>query len=132
LNNAVYLIRFNFECEILILYRYQKYADLACKGIVTPEKLPPTEKTAHYHGLCCHYQIIQWSMIDDFDIQPSAWGWKLENGVLAPVMTDEEIAPQSLIKVIRGKCKVKEPFSTGLTNYLFSNIRSIHEYVQFL
>lgn len=98
---------FNFVIEILTVFRYQKYADLACKGIITPEKLPPTEKAAHYHGLRCHYQLIQWSMINDFNIQPSEWGWKLENGVLAPVMTDEEIAPQSLIKVIRCRCKVK-------------------------
>ena len=100
-------IPFNYFYGILTVYRYQKYVDLAWKGIVVPEKLPPTVRAAYYHGLRCHYQIIQWSMIDNFEIQPSEWGWKLENGVLSPVMTDEAIAPPSLMKVIRCKCKVK-------------------------
>jgi len=87
-------------------YRYQKYTDLACKGILAPEKLPPSEKTAYLHGLRWHFQMIQWSLFDDFEIQPTEWGWKLENSVLSPVMTNQEIAPQSLIKAVRCKCKV--------------------------
>ena len=29
------------------------------------------------------------------------WGWKRENNVLLPIMTDMEIAPESLLKVVR-------------------------------
>ena len=29
------------------------------------------------------------------------WGWKRENNVLLPIMMDMEIAPESLLKVVR-------------------------------
>ena len=56
-------------------------------------------------------------MIDDFQTAPSEWGWRLDGDALVPVMTDEEIAPQSLMKVIRCKCKVyhkQSMFETGM------------------
>ena len=35
--------------------------DLACKGTIAPERLPPSERAAIHHGLRVHYQIIEWS-----------------------------------------------------------------------
>ena len=32
------------------------------------------------------------------------WGWKMQDGILVPVMTDQDIAPDSLTNVIRCKC----------------------------
>ena len=36
-----------------------------------------------------------------FKLLEEEWGWKRENDVLLPVMTDMEIAPESLLKVVR-------------------------------
>jgi hypothetical protein len=88
-------------------FRYCKYVDLACKGIIAPEKLVPSERAIYYHGLRSHYQIILWSMLeDDFNVKATDWGWKIQNDVVIPVMTDKKMAPEILTKVIRCKCKV--------------------------
>ena len=31
--------------------RYFKYLDMACKGIIEPEILPPTQRAAYFHSL---------------------------------------------------------------------------------
>lgn len=77
-----------------------KYIDLTCKGRISPEKLPPFERAAYYHGLRAHYQTL-WSLIDNFEHETTDWGWKLDDEVIKPVMANKEIAPKSLAKVIR-------------------------------
>ena len=64
--------------------------------MISPEKLPPTERAAYFHGLRSHYQIILWSLIDDFEINATEWGWKIQDGVITPIMTDKDIAPETL------------------------------------
>ena len=51
-----------------------------------------------------------WSLIDVGELKSEAidWGWKIQDGVVAPIMTDKEIAPESLTKVIRCKCKASK------------------------
>ena len=101
--------------ETLTKLRYGKYLDMACKGIVTPEKLPPSERTSYSHGLHTHYQVLDWSLLgDDFELSALDWGWKKDNDILVPIMTDISIAPESLTKIIRCKCKVttKNPCGT--------------------
>ena len=36
-----------------------------------------------------------------FKLFEEEWGWKRENDILLPIMTDMEIAPESLLKVVR-------------------------------
>ena len=72
----------------------------------SPEKLPPSERAAYLHGLRTHYQIMLWSLIDNFELEATDWGWKLDDEVITPVMNNKEIAPESLTKVIRCNCKV--------------------------
>lgn len=36
-----------------------------------------------------------------FKLSEEEWGWKRENDILLPIMTDMEIAPESLLKVVR-------------------------------
>ena len=31
--------------------RYNKYMDMSCQGVIQPERLPPTERAAFFHGL---------------------------------------------------------------------------------
>ena len=98
---------------------------MACKGIIAPEKLPPSERPAYYHGLRCHYQIIEWSLLEDFEITATDWGWKLTNDVLVPVMNDAKIAPESLTKIIRCRCKV---INLQIPSQILKLIKSTHFY----
>ena len=55
--------------------RYNRFMELAGKGTIVPEKLPPTEDAAYYHGLRVHHQIMTWSLLEEntrFD--PLDWG----------------------------------------------------------
>jgi hypothetical protein len=107
-------------------FRYHKYVDLACKGIIAPEKLPPSERALHYHGLRSHYQIILWSMLeDDMNIQATDWGWKIQNGAIIPVMTDKETAPEYLTKVIRCNCKVVKKFKLLCKSVVYHSIKAL-------
>ena len=40
-------------------------------------------------------------MDGSFKLSEEELGWKLENDALLPIMTDMEIAPESLLKVVR-------------------------------
>ena len=65
--------------------RYSKYQQIVCEGIIEPEKFPPTERAAWFHGLRVHLQIIQWKMLDEKpNLNSRRWDWKLENCILSP------------------------------------------------
>ena len=79
---------------------------MVSRGEILPEKLPPTERAAHYHSLRVHLQIIVWLTFGNTNLEDSLeWGWKLEDSILCPVMTDLAVAPEDLLKYIRCKCK---------------------------
>ena len=40
-------------------------------------------------------------MDGSFKLSEEEWGWKHENDILLPVITDMEIAPESSLKVVR-------------------------------
>ena len=40
------------------------------------------------------------TMVNNFELEATDWGWKLDDEVTTPVITDKEIAPESLAKVI--------------------------------
>ena len=79
--------------------------DLACKGMISSAKLPPSEREAYFHGLRFHYQIFLWSLIDggEFISEATDWGWTMQDGLRAHIITDDDIAPELLTKVIRCK-----------------------------
>lgn len=54
-----------------------------------------------------HCQKKLCSLIDDFELDTTEWGWKQHDRVITPVMTDKDIAPEVLTKVIRCNCKVR-------------------------
>ena len=39
-------------------------------------------------------------------LEATEWAWKMEDVVIMPIMTDMDVAPESLVKVILCKCKV--------------------------
>ena len=92
------------------------YLERTCRGVVSPEMLPPTESAACFHGprtstfikcrSSCHglktrYQIIEWSLSKFIQNDPSEWGWMKEDNIYKPVYTHKVIAPPNVQKIIR-------------------------------
>lgn len=83
-----------------------KVFNMVCNGTIEPEKLPPTEEAAEYHGLRVDLQVVQWKILNkSFNLVPTDWGWKENENHLIPIPTTKEVAPENLLKVIRCKCK---------------------------
>ena len=52
-----------------LLVRYKQYLDMTCKGIIKPSTMAPTERTAFYHRLRVHLQIITWKGLDNTETE---------------------------------------------------------------
>ena len=98
--------------------RYIKFMEMvsSSKTSVDPQKLPPTERAAHYHSLRVHLQVLIWKKLSNNDLDPKQWGWKLEGSVFTPVMTDLDAGPKSLLQFVRCKCKIstRNPCGTNV------------------
>ena len=97
--------------------RYFKYLDMACKGIIEPEKLPPTQRAAYFHSLRVHLQVNKWLLLEEeAELNSEEWGWRLSENGYDPIVTDNIVAPESLLKFIRCKCKItnKEMCATNI------------------
>ena len=95
--------------DLLCIFRNNKYLDMCYKGKVEPERMPPTEKAAFYHGLRAHWQIATWKLLNDdvgCSLKPEDWGWKLQDARMTPIKSDLPVAPERLIHIIRCNCKV--------------------------
>lgn len=103
------------ESDTLTTLRCAKYMAMVARcNILEPQRLPPTARAAHFHSLRVHLQIIRWKTLNNKTLNALEWGWKLEDGVMAPIMTDLDAAPDSVLKFIRCKCKSKNPCGTNL------------------
>ena len=85
---------------------------------IKPQNLPPTECAAFYHCLRVHLQVIQWKLLLQTNLQPTDWGWKLNQGRYDPIMTDLDAAPGNILKFVRCKCKVSSKNTCGTNNCL--------------
>ena len=80
---------------------------MAAKAEINPDRLPPTERTAYYHTLRVHLQIMVWETLNNSVLDPLEWGWSLSRGTLEPVFTNYDFAPDSLLNFARCKCKTE-------------------------
>lgn len=64
--------------------------------------LPPTSAAARQHSYRAFHQVQQWL---GNDLDPTNWGWKLENGRLRPVTSLKETVPPTLLHIITCNCK---------------------------
>ena len=86
--------------------RYMKFQTMLTEKMkVVIEKLPPSERAAHFHSLRAHFQICVWSQLDEKALDPTEWGWKCVNDVMEPITTDLPPAPENILRHIRCKCK---------------------------
>ena len=77
------------QSDSLNTLRHAKYMEMVASAKkIDPQKLPPTERAAHYHSLRVHLQVILWKELSVNSINPIFWGWKLVGSTLQPIMTD--------------------------------------------
>lgn len=88
--------------------RYNAFMRLAATSVTTikPQCLPPTERAAYFHSLRVHLQVIEWKFLMSVKLPAENWGWKLQNGMYEPVMTDLAPAPEKILKFVRCNCKL--------------------------
>ena len=61
--------------DSLTKMRYHKHLDMICRGVLEPEKMPPTERSAYYHELRVHLQVTEWKVFDGkINLKPEEWG----------------------------------------------------------
>ena len=65
-----------------------------------------------------HNQIIAWSLNKSVECNPIDWGWKMAGNTFKPVLTDLDVAPPEVKKVIRCKCKVIRSNPCSSRSYL--------------
>ena len=78
---------------------------MVCQGVIRPEKLPPSNRAAYFHGLRVFYQIQKWSLSNE-NIDFLHWGWITKEDRVVPITTDLDIAPPELKRIIRCNCNV--------------------------
>ena len=78
---------------------------ISSKAFVKPEKLPPTSGAMKYHSLRTHLQIMTWMGYEE-GMDATDWGWRFADAknILLPVMTEQDPAPQNLMKVVHCQC----------------------------
>ena len=82
-----------------------EYAATSTKTL-QPERLCPTERATFFHSLRVHLQVMIWKSLGQCQYDTCSWGWEMKNGVLAPVMTDLDPAPEELLKFVRQRALV--------------------------
>ena len=78
--------------------KYEQMVTSDCSAI-DPSLLPPSPRVAFYHGLRVYHQVKVWRDLRDSDYMPLDWAF-------IPIMTDEEVGPEDLLKVIPCDCKL--------------------------
>ena len=68
---------------------------------VPPERLPPTIDAARFHSRRVYLQVPSWL---GNDLEPTDWGWVLQDNILKPCRMEQAPAPASLLKVIQCCC----------------------------
>lgn len=91
--------------DTLSCLRYLRYMKMTSSKL-QPEKLPPTERAAHFHSLRVYHQVQEWNTLEENGSEAVNWGWKLDGSVLVPIMTDEAPAPDELLNIVRCNCQM--------------------------
>ena len=62
--------------------------------------MPSTASAATFHAYQAFYQTQEWNTLMERTLDPTDWGWILENYDMVPVMTDMDSVPCELPNVI--------------------------------
>ena len=59
---------------------YQKFNSMMAQSSSTDvPRISPSERTAQFRTLCVHFQIRVYKLLDETELDPCNWGWKLRN-----------------------------------------------------
>jgi len=100
-------------CERLIDVRSRKFREkvLTSASAVEVKTLPSTPSAALYHSLRVFLQVCIRMDVGD-NLEPTEWGWEQKNDNFVPKQTDDPVAPEYLLKVLRcfctGNCETKK------------------------
>jgi len=84
-------------------YSVLKKKVVSVSSFVAPARLPPTASATIFHSLRAYYQIMIWLGLQS-NLDPTGWGWKIEDKQFAPVMTLKKPAPDNLLKIVHCNC----------------------------
>lgn len=95
--------------ESLDQYRYVMYLQkLSKKSLASAsfqlESLPPTSAAAKFHAYRAYHTVQQW--LGNDTLSATDWGWQIINGHLYPVETDQEPAPERVLRIVSCGCKM--------------------------
>lgn len=88
--------------------RYASYCRQVASSVsgVHPERLPPSESAARFHILRVHHQAVMWHRLGSRTaLNPTSWGWRLENDRYEPITTTKPVAPDEVMTVVRCGCQ---------------------------
>ncbi len=66
---------------------FLRYVEMVSSNkVIDQQKLPPTERAAHFHSLRVRLQLMLWKKLthEDLQLDPKQWGWKLDGTTLTP------------------------------------------------
>ena len=64
----------------------------------------PLNEGAIIHTYWVYFHLQESNTIMESTLDPKDWGWWLKGASLVPVMTNDEPAPEELLKIIRCNC----------------------------
>jgi len=87
--------------------RYAAYSKMILTTLnrLHPERLLPSERAACFHALHVHLQAVTGRTLGAYFADATLWGWRLDGKELVPVTTDQAIAPDDIMNIIRCSCK---------------------------
>ena len=90
-------------------YRHVLYLQKVSRKSLTSasfqlESLPPTSAAAKFHAYRAYHTVQQW--LGNDTLTATDWGWRLVNGHLSPVETDQEPAPEIVLRIVSCGCKM--------------------------
>lgn len=92
--------------DTLDKYRYTCYNRSISSSSVSSsfklQSLPPTSAAAAQHSFRTYLTVQQWK---GNQLDPTEWGWRIQDNMMVPVETDQHVAPDSILKLVSCGCK---------------------------
>ena len=100
--NEFFFYSYTDRDDTLGTVRYSKYMEMAATNkTIKIESLPPYERAACQHSFRVYLQVMDWKYLEENHYDPSDWGWSLKGGFYHPILADEPVAPDHLLKFVR-------------------------------
>ena len=86
--------------------RYNMYSKQTSSGVLSPEKLPPTEGASDQHSLRAYLQLQDWITLKSMSRDPTKYGYAYDSTHgYQPVTTKQEWAPKYIRDLTKCNCK---------------------------